>query len=73
LASALRVWLLVALMAGSALFALPTRVALAQSPDDGFDPRANSPVYVLAVQTDGKILVGASSPCWAALQTPEVR
>ena len=32
--------------------------ALATSPDDGFNPGADSHVYSLAVQADGKIVVG---------------
>ena len=34
--------------------------------DTSFDPGANADVYVLAVQADAKILVGASSRRWAA-------
>ncbi len=33
-------------------------VARAQSLDTSFNPGANGPVYVVAVQADGKILVG---------------
>ena len=31
---------------------------LAQSPNDGFDPNADGDVWSIAVQADGKILVG---------------
>ena len=40
----------------TAMFFVPA--ALAQSPIDGFDPDANGYVNTLAVQADGKILVG---------------
>jgi hypothetical protein len=40
------------------LLALVPRVARAQSALDGFDPGANGAVRALAVQADGKILVG---------------
>ncbi|MEP6512045.1 MAG: delta-60 repeat domain-containing protein, partial [Dokdonella sp.] len=33
-------------------------VNYAQNANDGFDPNANNPIYALAVQADGKILVG---------------
>jgi hypothetical protein len=39
------------------LVALPPRMALAQSADDGFNPGANLDVPALAVQADGKIVV----------------
>lgn len=54
----LRVCLIMVLAGGSALFALLANVALAESPNDGFNPGANDPVHALAVQADGKILVG---------------
>ncbi len=41
-------------------FLAPTPVALAASPTDAFDPGANNQVYALALQPDGKILVGGS-------------
>ena len=34
--------------------------AQAQSANDGFDPGANADVYAVAVQTDGKVLVGGA-------------
>ncbi|MGB8647777.1 MAG: delta-60 repeat domain-containing protein, partial [Anaerolineae bacterium] len=42
------------------LLLAPARIALAASPIDGFDPGANGQVTVLAVQADGKILVGGA-------------
>ena len=64
----LRFWLVAALLAGSTLFASPTRLALAQDlapesetavgPIDGFSIGADAYVYSLALQSDGKILVG---------------
>ena len=35
-------------------------IARAQSAIDGFDPGANDTVYAIAVQPDGKILVGGA-------------
>jgi hypothetical protein len=46
-----------ALLAGLIFFGF-SAIALAQSPIDGFDPNANGLVNALAVQSDGKILVG---------------
>lgn len=40
------------------MLALQPEVAQAQSAPDGFNPGANNPVQALAVQADGKILVG---------------
>jgi uncharacterized delta-60 repeat protein len=48
-----------ALLAGLIFFGF-SAIALAQSPIDGFDPNANGLVNALAVQSDGKILVGGS-------------
>jgi uncharacterized delta-60 repeat protein len=42
-----------------ALLCLP-RVSGAQNANDGFAPNANNPVYALAVQPDGKTLVGGA-------------
>ncbi len=50
LASVLRAWLIVGLIAGIALIVQPPRAAQAQSPDDGFNPGANNDVTALAVQ-----------------------
>ena len=58
LAGALRVWLVACLVMGAVLVALPPRASLAQSADDGFDPGANFVVTALAVQANGKIVVG---------------
>ncbi|NLT41911.1 MAG: delta-60 repeat domain-containing protein, partial [Anaerolineae bacterium] len=48
------------LLLGSLVIALPPLPAQAQSPDDGFNPGANEAVAALAVQPDGKILVGGN-------------
>ena len=46
------------LVAGAALAALPARTALAQSPDDGFDPGADDWVAALALMpTDTQMLL----------------
>jgi uncharacterized delta-60 repeat protein len=47
-----------ALVVCSIALAGPSALARAQSPIDGFDPGANGTVTALAVQPDGKILVG---------------
>jgi len=46
------------LMAITAVFAWQPLDAFAASADDGFNPNANSDVYSIAVQADGKISVG---------------
>jgi hypothetical protein len=46
------------LLALDLIVALPTSTAQAYSANDGFNPGANSSVWTLAVQADGKILVG---------------
>jgi uncharacterized delta-60 repeat protein len=38
----------------------PVRPALAQNAENGFDPNANGDVFALAVEPDGKILVGGT-------------
>jgi uncharacterized delta-60 repeat protein len=58
LTGALRTWLVANLVLGSLLAGLPPSASLAQSAEDGFNPGANDSVNVLAVQADGKILVG---------------
>ncbi len=45
-------------MVGIALLIMPSQSAAIGSPLDGFDPDANIPVHSLAMQSDGKILVG---------------
>src|SRR3989442_7282205 len=37
---------------------IPARPAFGQSANDGFDPDANNTVYAIAVQPDGKIIIG---------------
>ena len=58
LAHTLRAALTASLLAGLAFAALPAPAAHAQSAGDGFNPGANGPVNALAVQADGKIVVG---------------
>lgn len=53
-----RVWLVSNLIVGVVLFALSPRIALAQSVLDGFKPKANDGVCAMAVQADGKSVVG---------------
>ena len=53
-----RVFVAALLLALTVPLALPARPAHAQSPDDGFNPGANDLVWALAVQSDGKIVVG---------------
>ncbi len=54
----MRYGLVISLLAGIALLALPSHAALAQSADDGFNPNANNHVNALVVQADGRIVVG---------------
>jgi hypothetical protein len=49
---------LMALVVLVGLLAMRPEVARAQSANDGFDPNASGSVLAMAVQTDGKILVG---------------
>ena len=44
----------------AAMLYLPS-AARAQSPKDGFDPGANGLVSAIAVQSDGKIVVGGTT------------
>ncbi|HKZ82802.1 MAG TPA: delta-60 repeat domain-containing protein, partial [Anaerolineae bacterium] len=55
LARSLRAALVISLLAGLVIAA---SAAYAQSADDGFNPGANGTVRALAVQADGKMLVG---------------
>ena len=57
-----RGWALALALLCVLLLALPAR---AQNANDGFDPTANGEVRAIAVQPDGKVLVGGSSPLWA--------
>src|SRR5437764_3597699 len=41
-----------------ALAGLSASPAFSQSPADGFDPSANGAVHAIALQADGKILIG---------------
>jgi hypothetical protein len=58
LGRALRCGLVISLMAGIALLALPLHAALAQSADNGFNPSANGNVNAVVVQAEGRIVVG---------------
>jgi hypothetical protein len=53
-----RAMLTISLLAGLVIGAPPTSPALAQSADNGFNPGADGPIYALALQADGKIVVG---------------
>jgi hypothetical protein len=68
LAGVLRLLLVAGLIAGAMLVISPSHAALAASADDGFNPGANDDVNTLAVQADGKIVVGGSSPRWAGIR-----
>lgn len=58
----LRLLIPAALLASMVLAAMPMQSAMAQSAIDGFNPDANNAIRVMAVQPDGKILVGGISP-----------
>ena len=60
--TAWRWWALALAVLCMLLWALPAR---AQNVNDEFDPNANGLVRAIAVQPDGKVLVGGSSPLWA--------
>ena len=53
-----RVLVVALLLALTLPLGLPARPAHAQSPDDGFNPKANNAVHALAVQSRGKLVVG---------------
>jgi hypothetical protein len=58
LSGALHILLVAGLMTGMLLAISPPNAALATSADDGFNPGANNLVEALALQADGKIVVG---------------